>query len=135
MAVFLWLSLNHKKTATTLSVNSYGNLRNQKLNPTYHGNRKSAAILSSNKQMQSMHSREIFHSKNQTKPQQRKGSIFIVPPQKETFFTKLPVAWTRKKTTQGRNGYQTHLSHNRKEQRTSDTFVLRSKHQCRMKRI
>ena len=47
-------------------------------------------------QMQPMHSREIFHSKNQTKPQQ-KENILTVPPQKETFTTKLPVARKRKK--------------------------------------
>ena len=40
-------------------------------------NRKSAAILSSNKQMQPLHSREIFHSKNKTKPQQKKGNNYF----------------------------------------------------------
>ena len=33
-----------------------------------------------------------------------KGNLFIVPPQKEAFATKLPVVWKRKTTTQGRNG-------------------------------
>ena len=47
--------------------------------------------------MQPLHSNEIFHSKNKTKPQQKKGNIFIVPPQKETFTTKLPMARKRKK--------------------------------------
>ena len=75
--------------------------------------------------MQPLHSREIFHSKNKTKPQQKKGNIFIVPPHKETFTTKLPVARKRKKTTQGRNGNRTHLSHTRRERRTGNTFVLR----------
>ena len=86
--------------------------------------------------MQPMHSREMFHSKNQTQPQPKKRNIFVVPPQTETFLTKLPVAQKRKRTTtQGRKGNRTHLSHTRRERRTSDTFVLRSKHQCRMKRI
>ena len=55
-----------------------------------------------------------------------------VPPLKETFTTKLPVARNEKKTpaTQGRNGNRTNLSHTRRERRTSDTFFLRSKHQC-----
>ena len=70
-----------------------------------------------------------------TKPQQRKRNLFIVPPQKEAFATKLPVARKRKTTVQGRKGNQTHLSHTRRERRASDNFVLRLKHQCRMKRI
>ena len=80
-------------------------------------NRKSAAILSSNKQTQLLHSRKTFHSKNKTKPQQKKGNIFLVPPQREIFTTKLLVVRKRKKkkTTQGRNGNQTHLSHTRRE--------------------
>ena len=60
-------------------------------------NRKSAVILCSNKQMQPLHSREIFHSKNKTKPQQKKGNNFIVPPHKETFTTKVTVVRKRKK--------------------------------------
>ena len=97
--------------------------------------RKSAAIFSSNKQMQPMQSREMFHSKNKTKPQQKKRHFFIVPPQKEAFATKLSVARKRKTTAQGRNGNRRHLSHTRRERRTSDTLVLRLKHQCRMKGI
>ena len=53
-------------------------------------------IVSGFELMQPLHSREIFHSKNKTKPQQKKENIFIVPPQKETFTTKLPVVRKRK---------------------------------------
>ena len=42
---------------------------------------------------------DFFFSKNQTKSQQKKGNISIVPPQKETFTAKLPVARKRKKKT------------------------------------
>ena len=62
-------------------------------------------------------------------------NLFIVPPQKEAFTTKLSVARKRKTGAQGRNGNRTHLSHTRRERRTSDNFVLRLKHQCRKKRI
>ncbi|KAK3738929.1 hypothetical protein RRG08_006496 [Elysia crispata] len=79
--------------------------------PIMEYNRKSAAIFSSNKQMQPMHRGEIFHSKNKTKPQQKKENLFIMPPQEEAFATKLPVAWKRKTTAQGGNSNRTHLSH------------------------
>ena len=70
-------------------------------------NRKSAAILSSNKKMQPLHSRETFHYNNKTKPEQKKGSIFIVSPQKETFTTKLPMAGKKNKQQQHKVGTAT----------------------------
>ena len=65
-------------------------------------NRKGTAISSSNKQIQAMHSREIFHYKN--KPQQKKRNLYIVLPQKEAFATKFSVARKRKTKAQSRNG-------------------------------
>ena len=89
--------LNHKKSATTLSEFIW-KLKESKTE--YHlsmgCNRKSAAILGSDKQVQPLHSRKILHSTHKTKPQQKKGNIFIVPPPEETFTTKLPVARKRK---------------------------------------
>ena len=55
-------------------------------------NRKGATIFNSNKQMQPMDSREIFHSKNKRNPQQKMRNLFNVAPQKEDFGTKLTVA-------------------------------------------
>ena len=43
-----------------------------------------------------MHSREIFHPKNKTKPQQKKGNLFIVPSQEEAFATVLSVVGNEK---------------------------------------
>ena len=68
-------------------------------------NRKSAAIFSSNKQMQPMHSREMFHSKNKTKSQQKKGNLFTVPPQKEAFVQNFQ--WPGNKKQQHRVGTAT----------------------------
>ena len=76
-----------------------------------------------------------FILKTKNKFQQKKENLFIVPPQKEAFATKLSMARKRKTTAQGRNGNRTYLSNTRRERRTSDTFVLLLKHQCRMKRI
>ena len=98
-------------------------------------NRKSAAIFSSYKQMQPMHSREIFNSNNKTKPQHKKGNLLIMPPQKEAFATKLSVARKRKTTAQGQNGNRTHLSHTQRELKSRVLLVFRLKHQCCMKRI
>ena len=45
-------------------------------------NRKSAAIFSSNKQMQPMHSREIFHPKKKNQATTKEGKSFHSAPTK-----------------------------------------------------
>ena len=77
---------------------------------------------------------KCFILKTKLSLNKKKGNLFIVPLQKEAFAKKLSVARKRKTTVQGRNGNRTHLSHTRREGRTSENFVFCLRHQCRMKR-